>query len=200
VQTFLMCSARSGAQHSLDALDDSAYSIAVLKTPAADIVAYVRTAAFIDVPLLTDTRGMSRTWDGKPIADDPPFGATVIVYRVLPSGTEFLLLHRAHAAPDHLGNWVWTPPAGARHPGESIEACAQRELREETGLTAPLRRLNNADGDWAIFLAQPTYAPEIVLDDEHDRFEWVSLRDAMTRCRPEHAATGFALARCVISR
>jgi 8-oxo-dGTP pyrophosphatase MutT (NUDIX family) len=143
---------------------------------------------------------MSDTWDGKPVATDAPFGATVIVYRVTPSGTEFLVLHRAHAGPNDEGDWAWTPPSGARQPEELIEACARRELFEETGLMAPLQRLDTAQSDWAIFLAEPVTASDIRLDDEHDRFEWVSLIEATTRCRPERAAVGFELARHIIDQ
>jgi 8-oxo-dGTP pyrophosphatase MutT (NUDIX family) len=37
-----------------------------------------------------------------------------------------------HAA----GGWVWELPAGVLEPGEAPEACAARELTEETGLRA----------------------------------------------------------------
>jgi ADP-ribose diphosphatase len=37
-----------------------------------------------------------------------------------------------HAA----GGFIWEVPAGTLDPGEAPEACARRELREETGLTA----------------------------------------------------------------
>ncbi|MGH7468575.1 MAG: NUDIX domain-containing protein [Longimicrobiales bacterium] len=94
---------------------------------------------------------MPQTWDGKPIATEPPFGATVMVYRTTSSGREFLLLHRAHRGLEYEGDWAWTPPAGARYPNEPIEACALRELREEAGLQATLRRLDHPPRDWAIF-------------------------------------------------
>jgi 8-oxo-dGTP pyrophosphatase MutT (NUDIX family) len=142
---------------------------------------------------------MSETWDGKPVAADPPFGATVIVYRVTPFGTEFLILHRAHAGPDFEGDWAWTPPAGARYPSESLEDCAHRELGEETGLSGALRRLDSGPAEWAIFLVEVSDSSEVVLHDtEHDRFDWVSLSDAAARCRPERAAIGFALASRVL--
>ena len=35
-----------------------------------------------------------------------------------------------------VGETLWEVPAGTREPGESLEDCARRELREETGYTA----------------------------------------------------------------
>lgn len=40
-----------------------------------------------------------------------------------------LLLHRAHGRADD-----WVLPGGTPRPGESMAACARREVREETGL------------------------------------------------------------------
>ena len=41
------------------------------------------------------------TWDGLPISEEPPFGATVVVYRHNGARLEILLLHRAHHGPDY---------------------------------------------------------------------------------------------------
>jgi 8-oxo-dGTP pyrophosphatase MutT (NUDIX family) len=35
-----------------------------------------------------------------------------------------------------IGGYLWEIPAGCRNPGESGRECAERELREEAGLTA----------------------------------------------------------------
>ena len=63
--------------------------------------------------------GPATTYDGEPIAEDAPFGATVVVYRRVGDGLELLVLHRAHDGPDHEGDWAWTPPAGAGKPAKT---------------------------------------------------------------------------------
>jgi 8-oxo-dGTP pyrophosphatase MutT (NUDIX family) len=51
--------------------------------------------------------------------------------RELPGGIEVLLVHRPHYDD-------WTFPKGKCEPGESDEACALREVAEETGLVCVL--------------------------------------------------------------
>lgn len=128
------------------------------------------------------------THDGVAVADEPPFGASVVVYRRADAGVEFLLLHRAHGGPDYEGDWAWTPPAGARQPGEDPDRAAARELREETGLELPIRRICDGLGDWRIYTAEAPLDAVVVLDAEHDRFEWVAASDAPARCSPELVA------------
>jgi SAM-dependent methyltransferase/8-oxo-dGTP pyrophosphatase MutT (NUDIX family) len=125
------------------------------------------------------------TWDGLPISTEPPYGATVVVYRGHGAATEVLLLHRAHHGPEYAGDWAWTPPAGARLPGEHIEECARRELREETGLDLPLRLTECGAADWPHFVAEAAHDAAIVLDAEHDRFEWAAADQAPRQCLPE---------------
>lgn len=125
------------------------------------------------------------TWDGLPISQEPPFGAAVVVFRSGASGRELLLLHRAHNGPDYAGDWAWTPPAGARLPDEPIEVCASRELREETGLSLGLMLTECGSAEWPVFLAEAASDARVVLDAEHDRFEWVPLHEAAQRCLPE---------------
>jgi 8-oxo-dGTP pyrophosphatase MutT (NUDIX family) len=116
---------------------------------------------------------------------EPPFGAAVVVYRNGLSGRELLLLHRGHSGPDYAGDWAWTPPSGSRLPDESIDVCASRELLEESGLSLPLVPTQCGSAEWPVFVAEAAYDARVVLDAEHDRFEWVRMPEAAQRCLPE---------------
>ncbi len=52
------------------------------------------------------------------------------------------------------GDWAWGPPAGGRFPGEDVDACAARELLQETGLDMPVRRADVPSQDWPTYLAE----------------------------------------------
>lgn len=129
-----------------------------------------------------------RTWDGLEIAQEPPYGASIIVCRRREGLLEFLILHRGHLGATYEGDWAWGPPAGARLPGESVEACAVRELQEETGLRLVLDPLPAAGADWRAFMAQAPADATVTLSAEHDRFEWLPLDSARERCRPVRVA------------
>ena len=58
-------------------------------------------------------------------------GASAVV-AVDAAGDVALIRQFRHAA----GGYIWEVPAGTLAPGEAPAACAQRELREETGLDA----------------------------------------------------------------
>ncbi len=131
----------------------------------------------------------SRTWDGLPVAEEPPFGAMVVVFRRAGEDIERLVLHRRAAGPpEYDGDWAWTPPSGARHPGEAIDACANRELAEEAGLDLECLRVD--DGlEWAIYIAEAPGDAAITLDAEHDASRWLPTHRALALCRPS-AVTG----------
>lgn len=58
-------------------------------------------------------------------------GAAAIV--ALDARGDVALIHQFRFA---AGGFIWEVPAGTLAPGEAPEACARRELREETGLDA----------------------------------------------------------------
>jgi 8-oxo-dGTP pyrophosphatase MutT (NUDIX family) len=132
-----------------------------------------------------------------PIARERPFAVAIIVWRAAPGEREFLLLHRlAPGGADYEGEWAWTPPAGARQPGEAPDAAAARELTEETGLALPLTPVPDASSsdDVVLYVAEASLDSDIVLDDEHDRFLWLPLGEALPKCQPPTVATGLASA------
>jgi 8-oxo-dGTP pyrophosphatase MutT (NUDIX family) len=138
------------------------------------------------------------TWDGLPVAADEPHGAAIVVRRPDgQGGREYLLLHRAHRGPDFDGDWAWTPPSGARLPGEPVLAGALRELAEEASITSALPVPVDLSGPWAVFLAEVPARTRVRLDAEHDQFRWVSAAEALSRCRPASASAGLAAAHAV---
>jgi 8-oxo-dGTP pyrophosphatase MutT (NUDIX family) len=139
--------------------------------------------------------GQFTTWDGEPVSRERPHGATVVVASRAPDGWRYALLHRAHRGPAWEGDWAWTPPAGARRPGEAVTACAIRELHEETGLRAVPEPVATADVGWAVFTLEVPWGTEVTADGtEHDRFEWVPFAEARRRCRPAVLAEAFTTA------
>jgi 8-oxo-dGTP pyrophosphatase MutT (NUDIX family) len=126
-----------------------------------------------------------RTWDGLAVSDEKPHGASVIVWRRGGLGREFLILHRRHAGgTDFEGDWAWTPPSGARFPGEALEDAARRELLEEAGLELPFELSGVGSDEWAVFVAEAPRHALVVLDDEHDRFVWLPAAEAAAKCLP----------------
>lgn len=135
------------------------------------------------------------TWDGLPVAPDEPHGAAIVVCRPRHGGDdEYLVLHRAHGGPANEGDWAWTPPSGSRLPGEPVLPAARRELAEETGLQSVQLRPVDLRGVWAVFAVDVPYGTQARLDAEHDRYEWVSLPEALGRCKPDAVADGLRAA------
>lgn len=140
------------------------------------------------------------TYDGLPVAADPPHGAAVIVRRPSSAGSggcEYLILHRAHHGPGYEGDWAWTPPSGSRQPGEAVLGAALRELTEETGLVAAPADLAAIDlgGRWVRFRLDVPPGARARVDPEHDRLEWLTADAAIARCAPATVADGVRLAR-----
>jgi 8-oxo-dGTP pyrophosphatase MutT (NUDIX family) len=131
------------------------------------------------------------TWDGLPVSDQKPFGATVAVWRRVDGRVEWLILHRKHRGPEYDGDWAWSPPAGARLPGEPLDDCARRELFEETGLELDLEPTGCGTEEWTVYAAEASADAGIEISSEHDRFEWLPLDEASARCLPTVVASGL---------
>jgi lipoyl(octanoyl) transferase len=118
----------------------------------------------------------------------PPRPQTVAVVVVREDG-KVLLLRRTEAR-----GGFWQPVTGRVEPAELPLQTAQRELREETGLEAPVRDLGAAHafawGDQRppmiatehLFAARAPWGFSPRLDvGEHDAFEWVDAAEARAR-------------------
>lgn len=125
-----------------------------------------------------------RTWDGQPISKEPPHGCAVIVYRLQGDDLEYLVLRRSQVARGS-GEWEWGPPAGARLPGEPEDRCAERELREESGLSLDCRRVLIGDESWWHYVAEAPADAVVTLSVEHDEYRWMPAPDAATLVLPE---------------
>jgi predicted metal-dependent hydrolase/ADP-ribose pyrophosphatase YjhB (NUDIX family) len=114
-----------------------------------------------------------------------PYGCSVIVWRTAATGPEYLVLHRRTSrGADYEGDWAWTPPSGAREPGEDPDETARRELLEETGLELAVTPTAAGQEDWAVYAAEAPPDAEVLLNDEHDRYRWVSAAEAERLCLP----------------
>ena len=90
---------------------------------------------------------------------------------------KILLLKRALGA--LAGSWYL--PGGSLDPGETLEECAARELREESGLEAsgPLSLIGLVpmyiyDREFMIVAYACDCAGEVKLSEEHSDFRWIS--------------------------
>ncbi|HTM78231.1 MAG TPA: NUDIX domain-containing protein [Devosia sp.] len=89
---------------------------------------------------------------------------------------QVLLIQRAYAPYQHL----WTLPGGRIEPGETIEACAAREIREELGLIVHGLRpvLVQSLGKDKLFrlavFATQEFDGDIVPSDEIEARRWIA--------------------------
>jgi 8-oxo-dGTP pyrophosphatase MutT (NUDIX family) len=84
-----------------------------------------------------------------------------------------------------------TPPSGAQLPSERIDACARRELEEETGLEQAPELTSHGTDDWSVYEVHPGPVDAIRLSVEHDRCMWVPVEQAILLCEPERVAALF---------
>jgi|LakMenEpi03Aug12_release.lakeMendotaPanAssembly.Ray.scaffolds.fasta_scaffold1234125_1 dATP pyrophosphohydrolase len=114
-----------------------------------------------------------------PILSD---GIAVYVFRRKSSDFEFLQLRRSDG--DTYAQ-SWQPIYGGVQPEEKAEEAARRELFEETGIRSELMflveylesfffRPKNAIYMFPVFAAEFGSEHEVILNEEHDEYRWVS--------------------------
>ncbi len=96
----------------------------------------------------------------------------------------------------HYGGYVWTFAKGRPDAGESPEAAALREVREETGVTARIRVEIDAwfEGDTTDtrFFLMDLVEDHGDLDAETAQVRWVTLEEARAMIAETRSATGRA--------
>lgn len=130
------------------------------------------------------TRNNAVPSPGRPILA----GGAVVTREHPPRGTEVLIIHRKRYDD-------WTLPKGKVEVGESVPACAVREVREETGVTirlnVPLDSISYEAGNAG--LKKVDYWGGVVLDSvrrapdaEVDVVSWLPVRAALGRLTYSH--------------
>ena len=120
--------------------------------------------------------------------DDAVIASGAVPTRQGKSGTEYLLIHRAHRSD-------WTFPKGKAEAGEHVIATAIREVREETGLAVVLgsplptqqylvKGVPKAVFYWHAQVVGGSFAP----NDEVDEIVWLPLEKAIKKLTYEHDA------------
>jgi len=114
------------------------------------------------------------------------------VYRETDGRREYLLLFRSPRP--GLEQESWHLAKGTLNPDETLEACALREIREESGVEAGVEGyLGTLHGRWTdttgklfdktvhYFLCRYLRDGDAPMDDEHDRVDWLPVEEALER-------------------
>ncbi|MEK7193690.1 MAG: NUDIX domain-containing protein [Patescibacteria group bacterium] len=128
---------------------------------------------------------MGRYTPGEAKQGRTPNQVEAIVFKVLESGEVlFLMLKRI---PNRGG--FWQPVTGNVERGESFEAAALREVREELGIERVLELIdtgysykftdNNLDQFERVFGVRVLDGTPVKLSSEHTEYQWVSKDDAL---------------------
>lgn len=101
----------------------------------------------------------------------PPNAASV----ALIDRDRVLLIQRARKP--YFG--MWSLPGGRLEPGETAEQAAEREIKEEVGLSVwrlhPIRRMFLGEGRFVLqVFATEAFEGEIVVSDEVTDYRWVT--------------------------
>jgi len=92
-----------------------------------------------------------------------------------------VLLARRKQGDSHQGFWEF--PGGAVEPGETLEECLARELKEELGVTAMVAEViarnehRSARGSMDLVALRARVVSDEFKLTAHDAIEWVSPRD-----------------------
>jgi 8-oxo-dGTP pyrophosphatase MutT (NUDIX family) len=127
------------------------------------------------------------------VTPDSPYhiSAGGAVYKIEDGVRRYALLRSHHDVVDGSAGQRWNLPKGTMHSDETLEQCALREIREETGLDVELQTYIGAahkvftlDNGWNLdrtvhyFVAQMVGGNTADMDDEHEELVWFTADEA----------------------